>query len=317
MQLLESALVGRLARVATGGLLVTAAAAPLAAQGPPCSTTAAVARQASLRDARASFWNEIGVCLNLSDPIDALECVQDALTALEEALEEVEGQYAARLALCLELGEGPYDPELEPEDFTSVVTNAYFPLVPNTTLVYEGMTEDGLERVECTTLEETREILGVECAVVEALEFVDGELVEDTRDYYAQDEAGNVWYFGELSFELEDGFVANMDGSWIAGVDGAKAGIIMQAVASPGLVYRQEWFLNEAEDIGTFLATDQTITTPLGGGTTFAGCWQLQDTTPIEPDALEYKYYAPGVGLVRALSVESGEVVELVDVLTN
>jgi hypothetical protein len=126
-----------------------------------------------------------------------------------------------------------------------------------------------------------------------------------------------VWYFGELSFEVEDGYIVNMDGSWIAGEDGAKPGIIMLAAADVGLVYRQEWLINEAEDIGTFLATGQSVMVPYNSGTTFTDCWQIQDTSPLEPDALEYKYFAQGIGLVQEVDVESGEHVDLVDILVR
>jgi len=308
-----------LARLALGAA-VLGVAVPAQAQDRRdnnCARTAIAAREASRLEIQADLLNAIGVCLNQPSFFEAIQCSLEAFEEYQEALHELPEQYQARLDLCEALGSGPYAPHIDPDEFSSSVDNPFFPLVVGTTLVYEGETEDGLERVECKTLDETREIMGVECAVVQAREFVDGEMVEDTLDYYAQDLWGNVWYFGELSFELEDGFIVNMDGSWIAGEDGAKPGIIMLASADPGRVYRQEWYLNEAEDIGTFIAEGQSVEVPFNGGTTFEGCWQIQDTTPIEPDELEYKYFAMGVGLVKALDVESGEEIELVDILVE
>jgi hypothetical protein len=285
--------------------------------GGSCQRTAISAHKAAIREAQADFWNAVGACLNLSDLGEILDCIEEAREELEEALEEAGEQLQARMDLCDELGDGPYDPDIDPKRFSSLVTHPYFPLTPGTTLVYEGMTSEGLERVEDATLAETREILGVECAVVHAVAYLDGERIEDTYDYYAQDDDGNVWYFGELSFEIEDGYIVNMEGSFIGGVDGAKPGIIMLAAPAPGEVYRQEWALNEAEDIGTFLATGQTATVPYNGGTTFADCWKIQDTTPLEPDALEHKFYAAGFGLVQEVAVDSGEHLDLVDVLVD
>jgi hypothetical protein len=315
-------LVQRAGGLALAGLLgVFALQASAAGRGSQaignCTRTALAAHKAARQEAQADFWNEVGNCLNLSDFGAILDCIEDARDELEEAFEEADEQFEARLDLCGELGDGPYDPVIDPLRFTSVVTNPFFPLVPGTTLVYEGVTSEGLERVEGTTLAETREIQGVDCAVVHCVAYLEGEVVEDTFDYYAQDNEGNVWYFGELSFELEDGYIVNMSGSFIGGVDGAKPGIIMLAAPSPGKVYRQEWALNEAEDIGTFLATGATVHVPYNGGTTFLDCWQIQDTSPLEPDALEHKFYAKGVGLVQEVDVDSGEHLDLVDILVD
>lgn len=175
---------------------------------------------------------------------------------------------------------------------------------------YLGETEDGLETIFIEVLADTREIMGVECVTVRDTVTIEGELVEDTYDWYAQDDDGNVWYFGEISFNYaEDGWVEDIDGSWLAGVDGALPGIVMLAQPSVGTTYRQEFWLGEAEDAATVLEVGASVTIGLG---TFDGCLVTADFLPPEPDALEHKTYAPGIGFLREVKPEDGESVELV-----
>ncbi|MGH7567244.1 MAG: hypothetical protein ACREK2_10485, partial [Gemmatimonadota bacterium] len=107
-----------------------------------------------------------------------------------------------------------YDPMLDPADFGGPIDNPYFALVPGTTHHYEGVTEDGVETVEETVTHDVKTILGIMATVVHAQEFLDGELIEDTFDWYAQDNQENVWYLGEDSSEIEDGEVVSTEGSW-------------------------------------------------------------------------------------------------------
>jgi hypothetical protein len=100
---------------------------------------------------------------------------------------------------------GDYEPELDPADFVEVVDNPYLPLVPGTRWVYEGEDDGQEERVEVEVLDETREIEGITATVVRDTVYVDGEIAEDTYDWFAQDADGNVWYLGEDSHEYEDG----------------------------------------------------------------------------------------------------------------
>jgi hypothetical protein len=211
-------------------------------------------------------------------------------------------------------GSETYDPHIDPADFVDGVDNPLFPLTPGTTYLYEADTPDGLETIEVSVTDQTREILGITCMVVRDTVTVDGELVEDTFDWYAQDGDGNVWYMGEDSKEYESGVVVSTAGSWEAGVDGAKPGIIMQADPQVGQVYRQEFYEGEAEDMGEVIALDVAVT--LGDGTTYT-CLQTRDFTPLEPDVNEYKYYAPGVGVVLEEVVDGDERVELVSVTTE
>lgn len=211
-------------------------------------------------------------------------------------------------------GPAPYDPIIHPEEFVATIDNPYLPLTPGTTFVYEKKTDEGLERVEVRVTGETKEILGVTCVVVNDVETLDGKLVENTYDWYAQDKDGNVWYFGELSMQYEDGELASLEGSWQAGVEGAKPGIIMMGAPAVGEMYRQEFAPGKAEDMGQIMSLSEPAAVPYGS---WDSCLQTRDFTPLEPDVLEYKFYAPGVGLVLEVDPESGERVELVDILTG
>jgi hypothetical protein len=204
-----------------------------------------------------------------------------------------------------------YDPMIDPSDFGGPIDNPLFPLVPGTTRHYQGVTEDGLETVDETVTNDVRSIVGIEATVVHVLEYLDGELIEETFDWYAQDDEGNVWYLGEDSREIENGEIVSTDGSWEAGVDGALPGILMQAAPQIGQRYYQEFFLGEAEDEAIVQSLNASVDVPFGE---FTGCLQTEDLTRLEPGANEHKFYCPGVGLVLEESLGSDERVELVDI---
>ena len=182
---------------------------------------------------------------------------------------------------------GVYDPEINPEDFTNVITNEYFSLPVGKKMVYESETADGLERIEIEIESGTKEILGVETLIYRDRVYVEEVLVEDTRDYLAQDKEGNVWYFGEEVDNFEDGVLKDHEGSFIAGEDGAKPGIWIKAEQVVGDSYRQEYYPGEAEDIRDVVAIDQTVDTELA---TYTGCVQSFDWTPLDPESREHKY---------------------------
>ena len=206
-----------------------------------------------------------------------------------------------------------YSPNIDPADFTTNIDNKYFPLEPGTTLVYEGTTAEGTERIEFTVTHETRRVMGVECVVVRDKVFLNGGLIEDTFDWYAQDRDGNVWYFGEDTKELHNGKVESTKGSWEAGVDGAKPGIYMQADPKVGETYRQEYYKGEAEDMAKVLSLDESATVPYGS---FDHLLMTKDWNPLDPAAgVEQKYYAPGIGNVLEVGVKgTSERVELIDI---
>jgi len=221
---------------------------------------------------------------------------------------------AAYLAVVLRPESFSYNPIISPDDFVTQVNNRFFPLLPGTTFIYEGVSEDGPERNEMSVTNQTKTIMGVTCTVVWDRVWLNGSLIEETYDWYAQDKNGSVWYFGEDSREIEDGVVVSTEGSWEAGVDGAKPGIVMMGEPVVGEVYRQEYYKGEAEDMAEVIALNASISVPHG---TYADCLQTKDWTPLEPGNAEYKYYASGVGLVREVVAEGGTgYMELVDIIS-
>jgi hypothetical protein len=197
----------------------------------------------------------------------------------------------------------PYEPRIRPTDFGGPVENPYFPLIPGSRWVYEGMQGDATERTVVEVTRDTKAILGVTSVVVHDTVSNDGTVKEDTFDWYAQDRVGNVWYFGEDTKEFENGVVVSTEGSWEAGVDGAKAGIIMNARPSAGVAYRQEYYRGHAEDFARVLGKIESVTVPAG---TYHDVVKTKEFTPLEPKLLEHKYYARGVGVVREVTVKGG-----------
>lgn len=210
---------------------------------------------------------------------------------------------------------GEYDPDIDPSRFVDVVDNPYLPLAVGSRWVYEGTSDGQLEHIEVVVTDERREVMGISATVVRDTVHIDDELVEDTFDWYAQDADGNVWYLGEAVENFEDGELADRDGSWEAGVDGALPGIVMPAEPTPGDAYRQEYWPGEAEDLGEILATDGQVSVPAGD---FDAVVTTRDWNPLEPAVVEEKDYAPGVGLVRERKVagEEGEMA-LIDFITG
>jgi len=212
----------------------------------------------------------------------------------------------------------PYDIAIDPADFvdSNFTGNTYFPWTVNSTYIYEGEDEEGaVIRVEEKLIEQTKTIMGVTCVIFHVKEFEDGDLVEETFDWYAQDFDGNVWYFGEDSKEIENGEVVSSAGSWEAGIDGALPGIIMMADPIEGFWYRQEYYEGEAEDVGQVLSLSESVTVPYGS---YTNCLQTAEWTPLEKGIVEHKFYAAGVGLLRAIAVEGESGYEdLVDITTD
>ena len=274
-----------------------------------CTPSAKSAWRACRAGAASSAWLETGKCQQVASADEREDCTEEAGEALADEREECGEQHEARLEVCDVLGEAPYDPEIVPANFVPAIDNRFLPFVPGTTWTYEGETEDGTETIVLEATSETRVILGVTCTVVRDRAYLDGELIEDTRDWFAQDVLGNVWYFGERSYEIEDGEVVSIEGSWEAGVDGARPGIVMPAAPEVGQVFRQEFLLGEAEDMGEMLSLDAAVTVPYGS---FTGCRQTRDFSPLSPGSVEHKFYAAGVGLVLERHPVSGSRVELI-----
>jgi hypothetical protein len=189
-----------------------------------------------------------------------------------------------------------------PGDFTTCIDNPYFPLRPGTRRVSRETDGDGhVQRVVVRVTRRTKRVAsGIVGRVVRDTVTEDGELVEDTFDWYAQDREGNVWYLGEETTEYEDGRPVSTAGSFEDGVDGARRGIVMLARPRVGREYAQERAPGVAEDRARVLSRDEQAEVPAGH---FEDVLLTRDWNPLEPKALEYKLYAKGVGLVLALHV--------------
>ena len=216
---------------------------------------------------------------------------------------------------CSDSGTGPTNPPFDPANFVAGVTNPFFTLTPGTINYYEGQAGGSAESDSAEVLSETKTILGVTATVVHDRVYTEGILTEDTFDWYAQDNDGNVWYLGEDTKELENGQVVSTEGSWEAGVNGAEAGIIMWADPSAhiGEEYRQEFAGGVAEDLGKVVGVNQSVDTPYG---TLTGCVKTEDRSALEPGVLENKYYCPPVGLTAEYGLQgSSDRNELVAVI--
>ena len=215
-----------------------------------------------------------------ANPVD-----QSAGAASENPAEVVEGE--------------AYRPTIVPSEFTTEITNQYMPLVPGMAMTYKSANEMNVFSVT----DRTREVMGVLTVVVRDKAYEDGELVEDTEDWFAQDAVGNVWYFGEATAECDGTRVVSHHGAWEAGVDGAQPGIVMLANPQLGDFYRQEYLKGEAEDVAKVIRLHSTITNALG---TYPNVLITEDFTRLEPEVVEHKKYAPGVGLIEDQKVKGG-----------
>lgn len=190
--------------------------------------------------------------------------------------------------------------------FATEGRNPFFILEPGYTQVFED--GDG-GQLAITVLAETERVGGIVTRVVEERETEDGALVELSRNFFAICAPNNsVFYFGESVDNYEDGVLVDHDGSWRHGTDRARAGVIMPGIALLGARYFQEIAPGVALDRAEIVAVEETMRTPYGR---HVGVLVTRETTPLEPDVVELKYYAPGIGLLqdgdlRLVSVSSG-----------
>lgn len=206
------------------------------------------------------------------------------------------------LAACTDTP-APYAPDIDPAAFTTRIDNRYFPLAPGSKWIYEGEVEGGTERTTVIVSDQTKVIMGVTCVVVRDTVTLNGEMIEDTFDWYAQHRNGDVWYFGKDTKEYDNGRVVSTKGAWEAGHDGGQPGIVMKAAPKVGDAYRQEFYAGEAEDRAEVIALDRSATTRFRA---FTGVLVTKETTPLEPGLAEEKSYAPGVGHVLTEVVAGG-----------
>lgn len=280
-------------------------------------------------DAREELSKTQANCLNIMDNTESAACIEQARTTRSEEIAQCNAQLAARTSACELLGEDRYDPDplvnpnntfINPDDIpTMYPPNPYVSLAEGHTYVLR----DGPETIVVHVTGETRDFLGVACrVVVDAVmvaetDPVDGSLayvpLEVTDDWFAQDTTGNVYYCGEQVRNYEDGVLNNLDGSFEAGKEFAKSGVLIKAFPAVGEAHRQEFALGEAEDIMVYQDL-ATAPGPEEGGDNPAfpcnangGCLKTLGINPLEPEATEFKYFLPGTGFVLAVSLNDGK----------
>jgi hypothetical protein len=297
-----------------------------------CSETAELLFNACGGEVRNDFWVASAVCLNLSDKAERNECYAEARSSRAESRHECRAQLGWRRRACRTLGENRYDPDFDPASFETDFSNlqhpnAYFPLAIGNFWKYEGSGE--LNTVE--VLDETKLIDGVTCVVVNDQVFQDGDLVEDTDDWFAQATDENVWYCGEEVKDLEsfDGDnprkpeLVSIDGSFKAGREGDKPGIIFRASPVEGEAYLEEFSLGNAEDATQILSTsysfgddpelDEFVPQALADLLCAGDCVVSRNFSLLEPGVVALKYYAAGIGFFLEVDPESGDLIQLTD----
>lgn len=293
------------------GLLPEVSAAK---RGGACHVSTDAVYRSCAAGAQSDKFLALGRCANASDAAAASTCRSQATSDAKDAAKTCADQRKFRVKTCAKLGSGPYLPAISPANFVATIDNPYNPLLPGTTYVYEGNTAAGLEHNEVAVTHNTKVIMGVTCVEVLDTVTINGELTERTLDWFAQDKDGNVWYFGENSEELSGGLVVDLGGSFMAGVDGAQPGIIMKAHPAIGDFYRQEFLLDEAEDLAEVLSLSESVTVPAGS---YNNCLKTKETEAIDPSALENKFYATGVGNILTNDLVTGETLPLVQIKTG
>jgi hypothetical protein len=207
------------------------------------------------------------------------------------------------VAANLPVGDKPF--EIDPSEFTTQIDNPYWPMKPGSRWIFRETDDEGsVSKVVVTVLDKTKMIAnGVEARIVHDRVSEHGQVKEDTFDWYAQDAEGNLWYLGEDTTEYENGKPKTKEGSWEAGVDGAMPGIIMPADPQVGMTYREEYYKGHAEDGASIIGTNAFTKVPYGR---FSGGIQTRNFSGIEPNVIEEKIYAKGVGVVEEITVSGG-----------
>jgi len=205
-------------------------------------------------------------------------------------------------ATSLPVGTEPM--KLDPADFTTEIDHPYWTMKSGSRWIYRETDAEGAKRrVEVTVTNDTKMIIGIEARVVHDIVTEGGQVTEDTYDWYAQDSEGSLWYLGEDTKEYENGKLKSTEGSWEAGVDGAQPGIILPVDPKPGMTYREEYYKGQAEDQAEVLSVTAHSKVPYG---TFDNVLQTRNYTPLEPNLVEEKFYAQGVGPVLEITVTGG-----------
>lgn len=297
-----------------------------------CEVTAKIMHKACRNDVRDDYLTTAANCINISSRPERKACFREARAVRAEERASCKDVEEAREEACEILGEDRYDPDplldpgiefIHPDQVPDIyAVNPFVSVVAGYTYVLKAG-EDGEEIVVVHVTEDTREILGVECRVVvdivveesdEGGGIYEYEAVEITDDWFAQDSMSNVYYCGEVARNYEDGVLRDLDGSFEAGLDFAKSGVLIRnAFPGLGVAHRQEYSLGEAEDIIQYLADAAVPSDEEGGENELfpcapGGCLKTYDFAPIEPESTEFKYYRPGTGFVLAVAMDDGEI---------
>jgi hypothetical protein len=201
------------------------------------------------------------------------------------------------------LPQGTKPVQLDPADFTTNIDNPYWPMRPGSHWVYREVENGETQRVDVTVTNQTKTLEGIDARVVHDRVSRNGETLEDTYDWYAQDSAGNLWYLGEDTAEYENGKLKTKEGSWAAGIDGAEPGVVVPAHPKQGMTYREEYYAGHAEDGAEVLKVGSQVQVPFGR---FQNAMLTRNFSTIEPTVEEMKLYAKGVGPVMELLVSGG-----------
>ncbi len=293
-----------------------------------CTDTAEALFEACGFEVADDFANAEAICINEEDEA---ACLAEATAEQTAGRQLCTAQRDGRLNNCRSIGEGRYDPQFNPADFDTNFAslsnpNPYFPLKIGNRWDYAGGSETNTVEV----LNETKRITGLTCIVVQDQVFDDGELIEDTDDWYCQAKNGDVYYLGEevKDFESFDGDdpqepeLVSTDGSFKHGRDGDKGGLFFFANPTRGAFNVEEFSLGNAEDVTEILSTtygfgsepelDQSVPKALADRFCLANnCVVTKNFSLLEPGVFARKYYAPGIGVF--LEVETGSTTQLVD----
>jgi hypothetical protein len=301
-----------------------------AGQKGACSRTSNLMRLACKAEVRDDFYVQKAKCMNESEWLEKRECFDEVSEEYNQARGLCHEQYDAREEVCDALGQAPYDPEFEPEDFETsldslTTPNPYYPMAVGNIWTYGGD-----EAIMVEVMNETKLIDDIVCFVVRDVVSEDGLLVEDTDDWFAISlHDGAIWYCGEEAkdYEFFEGDkpslpeLVSIEGSFKVERDGDRAGIVFPGYPEVGAVYRAEFSLGNAEDMVEVIAVDygygqdpdldELVPQALAELLCNNNCVVVSEYTPIEPDAFERKYYAPDVGFFLGTNPDEGEVVYL------
>jgi hypothetical protein len=300
-----------------------------------CTASARSSNLACRFAAKDDLFTDRAKCMD-SPNGDLGGCFSNVEIAFDEVLEECGEIFGAQLAVCEATDDAVHDPEFGGQFAKNFIDplqigigetpNPYLPLVAGSIRVYEGtFEEDGefiTETITITVTDKIKLIDGVRCLVVRDVVTIDGVLVEDTDDWFAQDINGDVWYCGEEvkdyeTFEDDQPALPELvsdDGSFKAGRDGDKGGILLPASPVVGDIFRQELSVGNAEDIIEVIGIDGDATSAFADCN--GECLVTRDFSPLDPGVEENKYYAPGIGMVLEINLETGDRVELIDATT-